>query len=243
MTQQGAGPHHSVGSSAVAESLRVGVGRVDRPVVLRVAAGHVLADLGPRPGPEPGRSAVTWMGRSAGDRRCSRRATRRRVGCTVPEQVLHAHRSRRRSPRVVDRHRPPARQLAACGRQRVEVGARRPRAAAASTIDQVDARGRQRPVLRQVRARATRRGSGSSAGSDQSGHGSPSARWANPTRSRSARRAGPRQRGELGSPDVLHQRRGRLRAGLGRPSCGPTGSRRAALDPLDEIVTIVVPHE
>ena len=70
----------------------VGRGRVGRPLVLGVAAGEVLADLAQLPAQKPGRSAVIWIGRSAGDRRWSTIGRPPAVGCTRgAEQVLDAH--------------------------------------------------------------------------------------------------------------------------------------------------------
>ena len=64
-----------------------------------------------------------------------------------------------------------------------------------------------------------------------------------PLAQRPARRV-PGQSGEIGPADVLHQRGGRLSAGLGA-AVGAAQLDRAEppLDPLDEIVTVVVPHE
>ena len=115
-------------ASAVLEALRVS------PSPDRSATGASgtarPAPCAPRSTTRPrirGGPTVTWIGRSAGDSRCSTTGRPPPRGCSRhTEQVLHANRRRRLVTRVVDRHRAAGRQVERGRRELVEVGAQRP---------------------------------------------------------------------------------------------------------------------
>ena len=201
--------------------------RIEGPVVLGVAPGHVLADLAPRPGPEarevrrsPGpagrrgtggaRPAAPAPAPPPGGRWCRTGpgpAPRSRAArpCSRPER-------RARSPR------PPG--WARGGRARPPGGGRRGPAGCARGRS---ARGRLGRSRRPAGAPASRRATSSRASSVTSGQSPPSARRAKPMRACSARstsrhrstvepgRRGPGRRGRRSSP---------------RPALGPSVAGR-----------------
>ena len=145
------------------------------------------------PDQKPGRSAVTWIGRPAGDRSSTASGTRpsATLGWVVgavellgPDADATAGRRRSRRP-------PPGRWRSSPGRaRRRSSSARRwPRRPAGARPARRPRRGRPATVARPGGGPATRRRAATRASSSRSGHGSPRKRRAKPARSWSVRAA------------------------------------------------------
>src|SRR3954471_15110769 len=114
--------------SAVLHAPRRGVGGIERPLMLRIAAGELLADACPTAFPEA-RQIGGDLDRPVGGGE-KMQHDRTPAGRRVPsraEQVLHANARDRLVVRVVDRHSAAARQLERRRRELVEPRSLRPR--------------------------------------------------------------------------------------------------------------------